>query len=37
MNRMFGCGTGVVVVQVGLVRYQDVEYNIPANPSSAPP
>ncbi|WOO84539.1 Branched-chain-amino-acid aminotransferase, mitochondrial [Vanrija pseudolonga] len=32
LKGMFGCGTGVVVVQVGLVRYQDVEYNIPANP-----
>lgn len=32
MDRMFGCGTGVVVVQVGLVRYNEVDYTIPTNP-----
>jgi branched-chain amino acid aminotransferase len=28
---MFGCGTGVVTVQVGTVRYKEKEYTIPTN------
>lgn len=29
---MFGCGTGVVVVQIGEIQYRGELYQIPANP-----
>lgn len=29
---MFGCGTGVVVVQIGEIQYQGKMYTIPTNP-----
>lgn len=29
---MFGCGTGVVVTMISLIRYQDKDYEIPSNP-----
>ncbi len=29
---MFGCGTGVVVVQIGEIQYQNHKYIIPSNP-----
>ncbi|OCF32305.1 branched-chain-amino-acid transaminase [Kwoniella heveanensis BCC8398] len=32
LKGMFGCGTGVVVVQVGEIRYQGTTYKIPSNP-----
>ncbi|WVR03017.1 hypothetical protein IAU60_000006 [Kwoniella sp. DSM 27419] len=32
LKGMFGCGTGVVVVQVGEIRYKGETYNIPTNP-----
>lgn len=30
---MFGCGTGVVVVQVAEIQYKNELYQIPANPA----
>ncbi|WVF67000.1 hypothetical protein IAT40_001743 [Kwoniella sp. CBS 6097] len=32
LKGMFGCGTGVVVVQVGEIQYQGTTYKIPSNP-----
>ncbi|WRT63109.1 uncharacterized protein IL334_000012 [Kwoniella shivajii] len=32
LKGMFGCGTGVVVVQVGEIQYQGKTYQIPSNP-----
>jgi branched-chain amino acid aminotransferase len=29
---MFGCGTGVVVVSIGQIQYNDQMYTIPHNP-----
>lgn len=29
---MFGCGTGVVVVSIGGITYQNQNYTIPYNP-----
>lgn len=31
---MFGCGTGVVVVQIGEIHYKGEDYAIPANPAT---
>ncbi|KLT41800.1 branched-chain amino acid aminotransferase II [Cutaneotrichosporon oleaginosum] len=33
LKGMFGCGTGVVVVQIGEITYQGKEYTIPTNPA----
>jgi branched-chain amino acid aminotransferase len=30
---MFGCGTGVVVVEVGEIQYNGQTYKIPSNPA----
>nr|XP_018266046.1 branched-chain-amino-acid transaminase [Kwoniella dejecticola CBS 10117]OBR88204.1 branched-chain-amino-acid transaminase [Kwoniella dejecticola CBS 10117] len=32
LKGMFGCGTGVVVVQIGEIQYQSKTYHIPSNP-----
>lgn len=31
LDRMFGCGTGVVVVSIGQIDYNDKSYTIPHN------
>lgn len=32
MGRMFGCGTGIVVVSIKEIRYQEQDHHLPYSP-----